>query len=61
MPKNEYTKPTLTSHGSIVSLTLGKPGSDVDGSPSMSGRMMAMSMRDMMRMPMGKMMGMDKV
>lgn len=38
MPQNKYTKPTLTSHGSVVSLTLGKPGSDVDGSSSMTRR-----------------------
>jgi hypothetical protein len=32
-----YVKPTLVSHGSVASLTLGKPGSDVDGGSGMQG------------------------
>lgn len=33
----EYTKPALTRHGSVASLTLMKPGSDVDGASGMQG------------------------
>lgn len=32
-----YVKPELTEHGSVVSLTLGKPGSDIDGVSGMQG------------------------
>lgn len=32
-----YVKPQLTQHGSIASLTMGKPGSDVDGCSGMQG------------------------
>lgn len=37
MSVNEYVKPEMTEHGSVVSLTLGKPGSDVDGASGMQG------------------------
>lgn len=37
MAKNEYSQPSLTKHGSVVSLTLGKSGSDVDGVSGMAG------------------------
>lgn len=33
----EYVKPQLAAHGSIASLTMGKPGSDVDGESGMQG------------------------
>ena len=33
----KYTKPALVQHGSIASLTMGKPGSDVDGVSGMLG------------------------
>ncbi|MDH3679144.1 MAG: lasso RiPP family leader peptide-containing protein [Acidimicrobiia bacterium] len=37
MGSGQYIKPELTDHGSVVSLTLGKPGSDVDGASGMLG------------------------
>ncbi len=33
----QYHKPQLQTHGSVASLTLGKPGSDVDGASGMQG------------------------
>jgi hypothetical protein len=48
MTASEYTKPTLTAHGSVASLTLSTPGSDVN---------MMMVMMVMMQ-PMGMVMGM---
>ena len=41
MGRGDYVKPTLTDHGSVVSLTLGQRGSDVPG-------MMMMMRMDMM-------------
>ena len=35
--KDEYETPTLTRYGSVVSLTMGKLGSDVDGASTMIG------------------------
>lgn len=33
----KYIKPELVQHGSIASLTMGKPGSDVDGVSGLQG------------------------
>ena len=35
--KEQYEPPALTMHGSVVSLTMGMFGSDVDGSSGMVG------------------------
>jgi hypothetical protein len=35
--KDAYVTPELQAHGSVASLTLGKPGSDVDGASGMAG------------------------
>jgi hypothetical protein len=32
-----YEKPELSTHGSVASLTNGKPGSDVDGNSGLQG------------------------
>ena len=37
MKRSTYEKPTLLAHGSLAMLTLGKPGSDVDGASGMQG------------------------
>lgn len=52
MTKAEYSKPSLTTHGAVVSLTLGKSGSDIDSRGGMGG---LMSMMDMDRMGMWRM------
>lgn len=35
--QKEYKKPTLEVHGSVASLTLGKPGSDLGNPTGMGG------------------------
>ncbi|MEZ5409726.1 MAG: hypothetical protein R2761_16985 [Acidimicrobiales bacterium] len=47
MSGQKYTKPALQTHGSVASLTLGKPGSDL-GAPGM-GMTMTMTMTMNMR------------